>query len=150
MACSNPSCAQTTCRSRGTLSKQLLAVLSLGTALSGCIAGNDSAPPVLAVQLLWDEAPDKGFSAGTCDSAQVAHMSWQLKEGDQIVGQSDDPNVPCEDGFNFVDVGPGKYDLSIQGFDADLKPLWSSSCTGLVLERFDLLYSCKVLQPATP
>jgi hypothetical protein len=143
-------------RSPSALSKQqlagVLAVLSLGTALPGCIAGNDSAPPVLAVDLLWDNAPDDRFSPGTCETAQVSTMTWQLKEGDQMVGQSegiDSHVIPCEDGFNFVDVGPGHYELSIQGFDADDKQVWSSDCTGLDLDRFDLLYSCKVLQPVT-
>jgi hypothetical protein len=131
----------------------VLAVWSLASALSGCVAGNDSAPPVLAVDLLWDNAPDDRFSAGTCATAQVSTMSWQLKEGDQVVGQSDNPDgptIPCEDGFNFVDVGPGHYDLSVQGFDADGKQVWSSECTGLDLDRFDLLYSCKIVQPVTP
>jgi hypothetical protein len=105
---------------------------------------------VLAVDLLWDNAPDDRFSPGTCETAQVSTMTWQLKEGDQMVGQSegiDSHVIPCEDGFNFVDVGPGHYELSVQGFDADDKQVWSSDCTGLDLERFDLLYSCKVLQP---
>jgi hypothetical protein len=48
-----------------------------------------------------------------------------------------------------VDVGPGNYVLSVQGFDTDQNMLWSSDCTGLDLQRFDLLYRCKVLQPAS-
>jgi hypothetical protein len=128
----------------------LLAVSLLGAVQSGCIAGNDSSPPVLAVDLIWDEAPDVRFSAGTCETAQVASMSWQLKEGDKVISHNYDPTIPCEDGFNFVDVGPGHYTLSVQGFDADQQPVWSSDCTGLDLERFDLLYSCKVLQPVMP
>jgi hypothetical protein len=137
------------CRNPRASSKQLATVLAV-LSLSGCIAGNDSTPPVLAVDLLWDSAPDDRFSPSTCHEAHVDTMTWQLKEGDTLVGQSEGEDshvIPCEDGFNFVDLGPGHYELSIQGFNADQKQVWSSDCTGLDLGRFDLLYSCKVLQP---
>jgi hypothetical protein len=125
----------------------LFSVLSLSAALSGCV-GNDSDPPVLSVDLVWDSSADDRFFEGDCYSADVASMSWQLKAGDKVIAKSDDPNVPCESGFDFVDVGPGNYDLAVQGFDSDQKQVWGTDCTGLVLERFDILYRCKVPQPA--
>ncbi|HEY2734785.1 MAG TPA: hypothetical protein VGI70_12410 [Polyangiales bacterium] len=123
-----------------------MAVLSLS--LSACVLGNDSDPPVLSVDLLWDRAPDDRFSAGDCDSAGVVYESWQLEQGGEVIAKSDDPNEPCKPGFDFVDIGQGDYTLTIDGFDADQNMLWSSVCDGLDLDRFDALYQCKVLQPA--
>jgi hypothetical protein len=132
-------------RSPSALTRRPLTGLFSVLALVGCF-GSDSNPPVLSVDLLWDTSPDARFLEGDCYSANVASMSWQLNKAGQVVTQRD--NVACESGFDFPDVGPGDYDLTIRGFDTDQQLVWSSDCTGLVLERFDLLYRCKVPQPA--
>jgi hypothetical protein len=136
----------------------LAATLVLSTAVSGCLLGDDNDPPVLSVDLIWDKATATDhFSPGTCGSAAVVSMNWQLKQNDQIVASSDDDpnnsggdggtpgNVDCQDGFDFVDVRrAGSYDLTINGFDDTDQMLWTDVCTGLDLERFDVLYQCQV------
>ena len=117
---------------------------------SGCVLGNDSDPPVLSVDLLWDRSPqDNRFSEGDCKSAGVVWMNWQLKdEDDQVIASSDDEGQECKDGFDFLDVGPGKYSLTTMGFDDSDQMLWNSTCDNLVLDRFDVLFECKVDQSA--
>jgi hypothetical protein len=122
-----------------------LGCLLLSGAASGCVLGNDSEPPILSVDLLWDRSPQANqFARGTCESAGVVWMDWQLKEGDRIVASSKPDGQECEDGFDFVDVGPGDYDLTVMGYDDTEQQLWTSTCDGLLLERFDVLYQCNV------
>jgi hypothetical protein len=123
-----------------------LVSLALSSAASGCVLGNDSDPPVLSTDLFWDRSPQSGkFSNGTCESAGVVWMDWQLKdEDDRVVVTSEDGGQECEDGFDFVDVGPGNYKLTVMGYDDAEQQLWNGSCDGLVLERFDVLYPCRV------
>jgi hypothetical protein len=119
----------------------------LSSSLAGCVLGNDSDPPVLSVDLLWDRSAQNGrFSEGTCASANVVWMEWQLteKNGGRLVATNKDDSQDCRDGFDFVDVGPGKYNLTVMGYDDQNQQLWSSTCQDLVLERFDVLFQCKV------
>ena len=123
----------------------LLAVV-LGSAASGCVLGNDSDPPILSVDLLWDRSMQNNrFSRGTCASSGVIWMNWQLKDlDDHVIASTEDEAQECEDGFDFVDVGPGEYTLTVMGYDDADQALWNSTCEGLVVERFDTLYECEV------
>jgi len=120
--------------------------LLLSTAASGCVLGNDSDPPVLSTDLLWDRSPQSNkFAEGTCESAGVVWMDWQLLDkDDHVVTTSDDKGQECKDGFDFVDVGPGEYKLTVMGYDDAEQQLWTSTCDHLVVERFDVLYQCEV------
>jgi hypothetical protein len=129
------------------LTKPVRAVaLVLLAGLAGCVLGNDSDPPVLSVDLYWHlRGSHRGDS--TCESSDVSSMTFQLTDvnsGDVVVENEDsDQGRECQDGFNFVDVGPGDYRLDVKGYDADQNQLWSGSCD-LWLGRFDRTYSCDV------
>ncbi|HEX2679249.1 MAG TPA: hypothetical protein VHM19_21510 [Polyangiales bacterium] len=123
-----------------------LAVASILGA-TGCLVGNSSGEPVLAVDLYWDENPKADrFSEGTCESAGVVTMDWTLidKHTKKKVVSAND--VDCQDGFNFEQVGPGNYQLKISGYDDNDQELWSTTCDDLTLDRFDSVYSCDVDQ----
>lgn len=115
---------------------------------SGCVLGNNSDPPVLSVDLLWDESTSSHFSEGTCESADVVWMEWALKDEDgHTVRKSEKGgNEDCQPGFDFFDLDAGNYSITVTGYDTDDQPLWSSKCTDLLLERFDSLYECRVDQ----
>jgi hypothetical protein len=120
-----------------------LICLVLGGAASGCVLGNDSEPPILSVDLFWDRSPQPNqFARGSCESAGVVWMDWQLKEGDRIVTTSEDGGQACEDGFDIYDLEPGNYELTVMGYDDAQQPLWNSTCKNLGLDRFDVLYQC--------
>ncbi len=126
-----------------------LAGASMILGASGCIVGNDSGPPVLAVDLFWDENPKADrFSEGTCQSAGVTSMDWTLTNSatKKTVIASTSGGVDCQDGFNFEKLGAGDYTLTVTGYDAKDKPLWTSTCTNLTLDRFDANYACDVDQ----
>lgn len=124
--------------------------LSLCAALfgaSGCVLGRNSDDPVLSVDLLWDESATTRFSEGTCDSADVSWMTWTLRDADgKTIRKNDKDDTDCQPGFDFFDLEPGTYSLTITGYDADDKPLWASKCTKLTLDRFDTLYECQIDQ----
>src|SRR5262245_38424387 len=80
----------------------LLLLAALGP--SGCVLGNDTDGPVLAVDLLWDLSPTERFAAGSCQDAEVLFVSWRLKDdGGEVLQESDDDETCAEsgDGFNF-------------------------------------------------
>jgi len=106
---------------------------------SGCILGEDSDPPVLSVDLYWEDATR--YSDDTCDSADVASMDWQLTDdAGEVVEEREGE---CEDGFNFLGVEPGNYTLKVNGYDADKNKQWEGTCR-LLLDRFDRVYPCDV------
>lgn len=125
-----------------------VAVIGIAFTASGCIMGGDSGEPVLAVDLYWDENPRADrFAGGTCSTAGVTWMEWKLVDdsGDAVV-ESDPSGEPCQDGFNFENVGPGDYELELRGYDDQDAELWSTVCTALSLDRFDRLYACDIDQ----
>jgi len=114
----------------------------LGLSLSqlcGCVIGNDSDPPVLAVDLYWDT---DHYSDRTCKSAKVATMDFRLLDARQNVVE-ERQGVDCENGFEFTHADLGVYVLEVTGYDSDSSPTWSASCD-LYLDRFDRLFRCDV------
>lgn len=113
---------------------------------AGCVVGGDSGQPVLAVDLYWDEnARADRFVGGTCGSADVSWMEWELidEHGEQIAA-SDEGGEECQDGYNFTKFGPGNYKLVVHGFDDQDDELWTATCKNLELDRFDVLYRCDI------
>jgi hypothetical protein len=124
----------------------LLLATGLSWSATGCVVGGDSGEPVLAVDLYWDESDRADrFVGGTCTSADVAWMEWELldSQGDRVVA-GEDGGEACQDGFNFNQLELGTYKLVVSGFDDQDVELWRATCKGLRLERFDVLYSCDV------
>lgn len=107
--------------------------------LSGCILGEDSDPPVLSVDLYWED--QSRYSDDTCESADVASMDWQLLDSESNLVE--EKTSECQDGFNFFGVHPGSYTLKVNGYDADHNKQWEGSCH-LTLDRFDRAYPCDV------
>lgn len=119
-------------------------VLSSLTA-TGCVLGDDTDGPILAVDLSWDRAASARFSPGSCESAGVIWMNWTLRDSDgEVRDDSGDDGVPCESGFNFFGLRPGVYELEVEGLVDDDVVTWSERCSDLRLDRFDKLYSCRV------
>lgn len=122
-------------------------VLWSGSA-GGCVLGDDTDGPVLAVDLRWDRSPSaERFSEGNCDSARVVWMKWTLRDSDDDrIDESDDDGVDCENGFDFFGLRPGEYALEVEGYDEDDTLVWQDTCERLRLDRFDKLYTCRVNQ----
>ena len=130
------------------LSKAVRAsALALVVGLSGCVLGNDSNPPVLKVNLYWQLRGGSRHGDSRCQDSGVETMQFTLTDtnSDEVVVQNEDSDAgrQCQNGFDFVDVGPGDYRLDVKGFDADDNQLWSGSCD-LSLGRFDRLYDCDI------
>jgi hypothetical protein len=117
-------------------------------AAAGCVFGNNSDRPVLSVDLLWDKSPGERFASGSCESADVVYMEWKLEDekGHSVRKSEDEDDKECQAGFDFFDLEPGEYTLTVTGYDADDAPVWASECTGLSIERFDSLYACRIEQ----
>lgn len=122
-----------------------VALLGASAALSGCILGEDSDPPVLSVDLYWEDQSRN--SDDTCESADVASMDWQLVDADSKVVEEKEGD--CQDGFNFFGVEPGSYTLKVNGYDGDHNKQWEGSCR-LTLDRFNRAYPCDVSVASTP
>lgn len=129
-----------------------LALCGMALSVSGCVLGRNSDDPVLSIDLLWDESATSRFSEGSCDSADVAWMEWTLKnKSGKTVRKHDEDDTDCQPGFDFFDLEPGTYSLTVQGYaEIDGKDVltWESKCTQLSLDRFDTLYECRVEQEA--
>ena len=126
---------------KSTHSKLAAVALVCGAAagLSGCILSEDSDPPVLSVDLYWED--ESRYSDDTCDSADVASIDWQLTDRDGNVVEEQESS--CRDGFNFLGVDLGSYTLRVNGYDADKNKRWEGSCH-LNLDRFDRAYPCDI------
>jgi hypothetical protein len=130
------------------LAGALLAATAV-TGLTGCLAGGHSDKPVLSVDLFWDQAASPShFTGGTCSDANVSWMDWRLEDETGALVANPDPKNPsdkdCKNGFDFYDLGPGSYTFVVTGYDASDKPVWSSTCTNLDLQRFAASYECDV------
>jgi hypothetical protein len=130
------------------LSKAVRAsALALVVGLAGCALGNDSNPPALSVDLYWLVRGGNRHGDERCSDSGVETMTFTLTDTNsgQVVVQNEDSDDgrQCENGFDFVDVGPGDYRLDVKGFDADNNQLWSGSCD-VSLGRFDRLFKCDV------
>jgi len=53
-------------------------------------------------------------------------------------------------GLAAADEKPGHYRLEITGKDENDHPVWSSTCTGLSVLRFDVGYECDICDAAHP
>lgn len=126
-----------------------LALVFAALALSGCLGSSHSDRAVLSVDLFWDEDPSAShFRGGDCSSAAVSWMEWHLEDASGATVASPDPHdstaKDCKNGFDFYDLAPGDYTLVITGHDASDKPLWSTSCQGLTLQRFAASFECDI------
>jgi hypothetical protein len=117
----------------------LTAVMTAAVALSGCVLGNDSEPPVLAVDLFWASTRSP---KGTCNSADVGNMDFRLLNSkEEVVKEESDRS--CANGFEFTDAELGDYTLEVTGYDEDHNQAWNGQCD-LRLDRFDRIYRCEV------
>ena len=119
----------------------------LSVTAGGCVLGNDNDRPVLAVDPLWDASPSGRFSGQACSPAGVHFMSWAIQDSrGRTISESDsDEHESCKP-LDFLGLTPGTYRLRLSGYDRDDVERWSTTCTGLVLGRFDVLYKCEVDQ----
>ena len=119
--------------------------LLVGVMLSatGCLTVGDDTGPILHVELFWDERPaSTSFRGGTCHSADVYDMDWSLKDeqGREVAGQDE----VCADAIDVVDMVPGEYSLDVKGYDRAGTEIWSVTCSGLLVARFDAAWACDV------
>lgn len=118
----------------------------------GCLLGNNNDPPELAIDVYW-EIERARF--GTCTTAHVATMAWQLTDLDgKLIAENEDTEQArdCQVGFAFVDVGPGDYIFKVTGQGRDQGKAWQGTCR-VSLGRFDRVYECEVnlvSPPRTP
>ena len=119
----------------------LLGSLSAG----GCVLGNDNDRPVLAVDPIWDLTPTDRFSGGGCGAAGVVSMTWAIEDSRGRTIKEAEKLDECQP-LDFLGLVPGRYRLQLRGYDRDDVERWSSTCTDLVLGRFDVLYRCEVDQ----
>jgi hypothetical protein len=123
------------------------AALVLLAGLSGCVLGNNSEPPLLSLDLYWHVRGGERYGDERCRDSGVETMEFTLTDtntGEVVVQNEDsDEGRACQDGLNFVDVGPGDYRFDVKGFVADNNQLWSGSCD-LWLGRFDRAYACDI------
>jgi hypothetical protein len=120
----------------------MLALLS--ATVSSCVVGNDSNPPLLSVDFFWEHLSRGRSSYNSCEHVDVAAMDWELRDASDNSVIASDSRRDCADGFDFPDVLVGRYDLSVNGYDENDKKLWNSVCRNLVLDRFNVLYSCTI------
>ena len=119
--------------------RRCVRLLTVASALSGCVLGNDSDPPILAVDLFWES--DRHLD-GTCKSADVGNMDFRLLDAqDEVVEEQSDRR--CANGFEFTHAEPGDYTLEVTGYDAEHNQAWTGQCD-LRLDRFDRIYKCQV------
>ena len=111
----------------------------------GCVLGNDNDRPVLAVDPQWDVSPTDAFSGESCREAGVRFMTWAIQDSSGDTIRQSDGLEPCLP-MDFFGLVPGRYRLRLSGYDRDEIERWSSTCTGLLLGRFDVLYNCDVDQ----
>jgi hypothetical protein len=135
-----------TCRStkrNHALSAACLILVSVTA--GGCVLGNDNDRPVLAVDPLWDVTPGGHFSGDTCRGAGVVFMTWEIQDEDGHSLKKSRDLEPCKP-LDFIGLTPGTYKLVIEGYDHAEQKLWETTCPGLALGRFDVLYPCEVDQ----
>jgi hypothetical protein len=103
---------------------------------------------VLAVDVSWDRSASDRFSDGSCESAGVVWINWELRSADgELLERSDEGGEDCPPGFDFFDLRPGDYRLDLEGYDSSDTKRWQDRCR-LNLGRFDKLYTCPVEQIA--
>lgn len=126
------------------------ALVALVTIVTGCLTVADDEGPILSIELYWDEDLGSGDSWGTCDSAGVGDMQWELIDdsGDVVAssGEAGDKQT-CYNAIDVVDPAPGEYSLVISGFDDDDEELWYVECSEMEVLRFDIAYRCNIEAP---
>jgi len=110
---------------------------------SSCVLGNDNDRPVLAVDPLWDVSPTDAFSGEGCGAAGVRFMTWAIQDSRGRTIKEADGLEDCKP-LDFLGLTPGEYQLVLSGYDREEVERWSTTCTELVLGRFDVLYECPV------
>lgn len=108
-----------------------------------CVLGNDNDRPVLAVDPLWDLTPGDRFSGDTCRGAGVVYMTWEIQDARGKRLKASEDLEDCKP-LDFIGLVPGTYRLEIAGYDRDEEKQWETTCSGLKLGRFDVLYPCEV------
>lgn len=126
----------------------LLCVVGTSVTASSCVLGNDNDRPVLAVDPLWDLTPGDRFVGDSCRNAGVVAMTWEIQDNRGKSLEKSDDLEPCKP-LDFLGLTPGTYRLQLAGYDRDEEKLWESTCKGLELGRFDVLYTCDVDQIAS-
>lgn len=123
------------------------AFIAVITVVSGCLTVADDEGPILSIELYWDEDTTNETSWGTCDTAGVEDMQWELIDSSgEVVASNDggDDLQPCYNAIDVIDPAPGEYTLVISGFDEDREELWSVECSGMEVLRFDIAYRCDI------
>jgi hypothetical protein len=114
---------------------------------SSCLTVADDEGPILSIELYWDEevADRDEFVGGTCDSADVDEMRWELiNQDDEVIAED---RQPCHNAIDVIDPKPGEYKLVITGFDEDGDERWGVTCTRMSVLRFDVSYDCDIKAP---
>lgn len=112
-------------------------------ALGACLTVGDDQGAVLRIELFWDErVGSSSFHGGTCHSAGVERMDWSLRDdsGAEVAGNEE----VCADTIDVLDSVPGRYELSITGYDENDDEKWRAKCTELLVLRFDVGYRCDI------
>lgn len=125
----------------------LLLVLA-AAGLAGCLTVDNGDGPILSIELFWDARPQSAtFAPATCSEAGVVRMEWALfdEDGEMIAENSE----RCADAIDVFEPDPGEYELDITGYDEDDEALWSVTCTGLRVLRFDAGFACDIRADAS-
>jgi hypothetical protein len=126
------------------------ALVAVVTIVTGCLTVADDEGPILSIELYWDEDLDSSESWGTCDSAGVEEMQWELIDSAGEVVASNDGGEdlqPCYNAIDVIDPAPGEYSLVISGFDDAREELWYVECSEMEVLRFDIAYRCNIEAP---
>jgi hypothetical protein len=118
--------------------------------VTGCLTVADDEGPILSIELYWDEDLGGDESWGTCDSAGVEDMQWELLDasGDVVASNDGSDDVqPCYNAIDVIDPAPGEYSLVISGFDDEREELWYVECSEMEVLRFDIAYRCNIQAP---
>jgi hypothetical protein len=136
---------RSTKRSHAQVALSAACLILVSVTAGGCVLGNDNDRPVLAVDPLWDVTPGDPFSGDECRIAGVRFMTWEIQDDDGHTLKKSPKIEDCKP-LDFIGLFPGTYRLVIAGYDRNVEKLWETTCSGLTLGRFDVLYPCEVDQ----
>jgi hypothetical protein len=136
---------RTTKRNHAKVALGAACLILVSVTAGGCVLGNDNDRPVLAVDPLWDVTPGDRFLGEPCEGANVAFMTWEIQDAHGKTLQRSRDLEKCLP-LDFFGLVPGTYRLMISGYDRHEDKLWETTCSGLKLGRFDVLYPCEVDQ----
>jgi hypothetical protein len=98
--------------------------------------------PTLRVAFGWDVDPGPTMTDGTCATAGVTVMSYQLSQMGVAGNVAEAYDVACADSLDFSDLTPGTYNLYVEGGTVAVKSWMSMDCNMYIVESGIESYTC--------